>query len=454
MNNVNIIVSGIALLFFNYYLIVNVAYIENGSVGIKYLIGFFLLCLFIIITKYKSIKKTGLRRSAIVLVIFWIYFIVKIAIDIGDPLAVKSYMFGTTGGMITFYILGALTSVILTNINILYTRFNKFYIFDALVLAYFIINAIMLLNLYNVLEAKMRDDIFAITQEKVDYQRPGDFIVISYLLSVFLYVRYIGFKKNFNIFVLKVGRTLVFSLMTLSTMLSLIATQMIGSNKSAVLVLMTYFILITGRALLSKKNIRTYISNKYRSLFKLIFFRYFLYIIIFSIVGVLISVTVLLAFSYYFNIELSTTRLGGYGEGFYNPLATRIDLFTLFLPHMSYSGLLGNMNVDCMTTGCGTFIHSSLLMLLTHTGIVGLLLFCTYLLFALKESNKLRGYYNESSVFIENINQLYLKVILAVVFMMSLIGTAISWSVLWFLFGMVFPFVVITSKSGKESSAS
>jgi O-antigen ligase len=59
-------------------------------------------------------------------------------------------------------------------------------------------------------------------------------------------------------------------------------------------------------------------------------------------------------------------------------LMSRIEILKNFDMQFSISPIFGNMYSDNMTSGSGTAAHSLALSLLSHTGVIGFLLFCLF----------------------------------------------------------------------------
>ena len=118
---------------------------------------------------------------------------------------------------------------------------------------------------------------------------------------------------------------------------------------------------------------------------------------------------------------------------------SRLELWSNFAIHLDYSLLLGNMGVDTYTTGTGTYVHSLVGSLLTHLGLIGFILFFTYLYFAIKE--KLYSSYSEGEYgrYVDNGISVYSLIVFIAMLLIASVGVFFTWVPIWFLMGMFFP---------------
>jgi len=118
---------------------------------------------------------------------------------------------------------------------------------------------------------------------------------------------------------------------------------------------------------------------------------------------------------------------------------SRLELWSNFVIHLDYSLLLGNMGVDTYTTGSGSYVHSLVGSLLTHLGLIGFILFFTYLYFAIKE--KLYSSYSEGEYgrYVDNGISVYSLIVFIAMLLIASVGVFFTWVPIWFLMGMFFP---------------
>ena len=146
----------------------------------------------------------------------------------------------------------------------------------------------------------------------------------------------------------------------------------------------------------------------------------------------------------FFDIDLDQFRIFGFGSET-NAMSTRLELISNFFIHFDYNPIFGNMAVDILTTGEGSYAHSFILSLLSHLGIIGFILFFIYLFVAIKE--KLN---NHNNLFVNNLFTLYSLVVFVGIFAIASFGTFITWVSIWFLLGLIFPPIVFKNRKEKQ----
>ncbi|MFW5983342.1 MAG: hypothetical protein ACOCQ4_02485, partial [bacterium] len=354
------------------YFSTNIKHLGDGGTGYTYLVIMVLtsLALFIISGRYYVIFQ--IKKSFLLLILFFGYIVIKFFIDIDSMSLIKQYTIGSTGGILFSFSLGLILSFVISDLYITMQK-NRFYARFAsnMMIAYSWVILLFILQLYKYNLAHIRTDRFLVAHVKGVYQRPGDMlfmqVIILVTISALLYIH----KTNSS------GR-LPFYLANIaiipSILLSILLSQLIGSNSGAV-ASAGFFILLVSYFFIAKKitPIRSIKINSIllgwlgRRLTK----------------GVLISslffITAAFALMRYFSISLSNLRIFSYGTGKISSVGTRMDILTNnFLTHFAYNPFFGNAQVEIETTGGGTYVHS-LLSILTHTGIVGLIFFMVFL---------------------------------------------------------------------------
>jgi hypothetical protein len=157
----------------------------------------------------------------------------------------------------------------------------------------------------------------------------------------------------------------------------------------------------------------------------------------------LLVVTLLvLTLTHYLGLDIERTRIFNFGAGGQNSsLEARAEYFQwYFMLHWNYSPIFGNMYVDGLTSGHGTYVHSFPAYLLTHTGIVGFTVFCLYAFFATKELLYRPCIYEVGvqTAIISNSLRNYSLALIIIFFLIASAGTHIGWTVLWFVMGFAF----------------
>jgi len=157
---------------------------------------------------------------------------------------------------------------------------------------------------------------------------------------------------------------------------------------------------------------------------------------VFGVLALVLLIGVILSVSSYLGIDLTMTRLGGFGSGEVSSVSSRLALLDNFAVQFAHSPFFGNMNVDCLTTGCGSYVHSLLATLLTHTGFFGFFLFSSYLILAYKERLKVENNQAQKSVLAANIFNLYSMLFFSAVLLIAIVGTSLTSATLWFTMGV------------------
>lgn len=422
------------------YLFTNIKLIDEGSPALAVLafsvmIGVFLLVLEIILKKNIYIKK-----SFFFLVLFLIYFIVNITLN--RPNDLKALLIATTGGIILFYILGSLVAMNLLYIKEKILKSNQFLnMFNFFYIVFCLLFFVLFLDTFTTLIANVRTDLFLLADLNGMYQRPGAFLVISFFIysfitAFFLFVNKYEKKSKF----MTLMAFLLFVLYCLLTIGGMLLSQMIGSNNTLVnlsgLLFATsiFYIFINftkSENLLSKIKLnikKIFLSKLASKLFGSILISLFMVFVL------------LLGLINFFNIDLDKFRIFGFGTET-NAMTTRLELISNFFIHFDYNPIFGNMAVDTLTTGEGTYIHSFVGSLLTHLGIVGFILFFIYLFVAIKE--KLN---NHNNLFVNNLLSLYSLVVFVGIFAIASFGTFITWVPIWFLLGLIFPPIIFKNR--------
>ncbi|MFW5887000.1 MAG: hypothetical protein ACOCUL_04515, partial [Bacteroidota bacterium] len=154
--------------------------------------------------------------------------------------------------------------------------------------------------------------------------------------------------------------------------------------------------------------------------------------------GVLISslffITAAFALMRYFSISLSNLRIFSYGTGKISSVGTRMDILTNnFLTHFAYNPFFGNAQVEIETTGGGTYIHS-LLSILTHTGIVGLIFFMVFLFAIYNDITKNTS--NDISLYTNKHYSLFRLLSVSIILTYAILWAFFNWMPLWFGIGL------------------
>jgi hypothetical protein len=444
------------LTVFNRYLFDNIVYIGEGSCSLE-LLGMS-VALGAVLFFWRWIASGGIfiKYSAMVLALFYIYFVVRIVLDIGEIACLRSMTIATTGGTFLFYGLGVLIAVSLRRVVYLSAASRKFKRTTCyMACVYMVLSVAFLLNTVITLLPRLRSDIFLIADLQGAYQRPGNFLALSFLLFSLVFILIVLLNKNNRIIAYKVLAPFFILLFFIQTCISIVFSQLIGSNKAfaltagfALITVASYFLLLfpkvrffLHRAPLKLKNVILCVMG--RRLFGVT-------AITLALLAVMLWGVVL-----YLQIDLTSTRIMNFGQGgVASSLSSRIDILLGNFPvQFDYAPFFGNMNVDTLTTGRGSYVHSFLGMSLTHLGLFGTMIFLGYLVMALR-SFFIQPERNIPAhiAFVSKGSILYAALMFCAIVCLAVIGTHLTWVVLWFAMGLFTCPVVFRARNefGKE----
>lgn len=421
------------------YLFINIKNIGGEGGALLHIIAFYItsIIIFVMIALKKSLVINGsfLLLSTVIL---WIA--IKILGDIGNYEYLKKFMFATTGGILFFYFCGLFLSISsLELIDLcLTTRAcpSRCNILKSAIFIFLIFVLYRNIDLFLNLKERLRDDLFIIKNVNGSYQRPGNFLSISFLLTSYLYV----FQQIKNFYIknnkklLKHSAVLIIYLCIM--IMSSISAQMMGSNNAFIIIIGTGIITLIITSIVLRNSIKNKYSQK-PPLNRLIIKKLLLKSISISLIIMIIAVLLIVIF----NFDISKTRFMGYGTNTNTSLESRLTIIqNNFLIHFNDSPIIGNYNVEQETTGIGTYIHSFFLQSLTHTGVVGFLMFLILfvsLFISLGVKNTSLIYKHQLSLPLEKPIKLFSLLILMYFLLVANIATVITWPVLWFGLGML-----------------
>lgn len=410
------------------YLFTNIKLFADESPAIEFLGFFVVLGSALLFLEFYLKKNFCIKKSFFILVLFFSYYIVNILINKTDDL--KSFTIATTGGIILFYLMGAIISVNFQFIKHQVTSSRSFLkSFNIFYMALSIVFFSLFFDTFFEMLGKMRKDLFLIEGLDGFYQRSGNFLIISffiYSIFTFFFIFSNKYYKNMTI------TSIIFFCIYFSiTLLGIFLSQIIGSNNAFICISGILFAGITFYIFTSITKSKQFLDH-HRLNYKEIFFSRLTKKLIFSsgITFFIIICFFMVVINYY---DINIEKLRFFGNDMAS-ITTRIDALNNFIIHFNNNTMLGNINVDVLKTGEGTYVHSFVLSMLSHMGIIGTIIFFIYLIMATKESIKsYNGFYLNNVFFLYNMS-LFLGI-----FLIAACAVFINWVPLWFLFGMVFP---------------
>lgn len=370
----------------------NVMELDGGAGGYQYLYtSLFFVCVLAAIHGVRA-SRIMIKRSFLLLTSFYLYFLIRLVADTGDYSVFKELTVGTTGGTLISYILGAasLTAVgCVGRSSVRRDRFIEyawFYVYMAIAIAF---TAIALSS--NI--EGVQSDLFMIKDSSGGYQRPGNLLSMKHLIESFLVVSF--FLRRINIRSAGyLGSGLIVLCFSLDSVLSIVLSQLIGSNSGMLMVGIAFVVTMSFLFFLfldrkKKRLLHPYRTGKVASVYDWVpgVIKSFLAIVVAVALASYVIVVVT-------DFDLTVFRAFSFletGESAPSSVSSRFDLIRRFyMEQLAYSPIMGNMAVDRLTTGTGTYAHSLPLSLASHVGFVGAILFAAYLLSVTRESRNIR----------------------------------------------------------------
>lgn len=428
----------LVFLLFSVFIFANIIYIDNvdgtGAVGLLFLALLVIFSFFIVLIHPEYIKINFIKKSFIILLCYFCYFIFRIVFDIYDFKKLKAYTVGTTGGIILFYGLGVLMGLLvflIYNVPLGFKVVNKWK--SCFFAVYLVCNIYLLIRSFLTMAPRIRMDIFSVAGG-INYQRPGDFLIINSMMVFLLYIHnYIYLFKRSSVlkFFLLLLCFCIFMLYILAVMLF---AQLLGSNNAFICCFGILFLTVIFHIFFFLFG-KTKILNTHKISFKRIFIgeigkrvrlSIFISLFIFLLLGGM--------FLFKSNIDLSKLRIFNYGEG--GKLAnfdTRLVLLGNFYTQFYISPFFGNMQADALTTGDGSYVHSFFLSMLTHTGILGTFIFMLFIISAVREY-----FYANRIILYDSGIAVYGILLFLGILAIAVVGVFITWIPIWFLIGFLF----------------
>lgn len=387
-----------------------------------------------------------IRFHFLVFLFFVAWIALRVAIDLGDPHYLKAITLGTTGGILLFYLAGAFF-----NMTYVWLRVNS----RMAAVHVFVIQIFLVLTLYLLINffSRMRIDIFLIENLDGSYQRPGNFLSISFIIASVIFTSLLSIwsrmnKGNIKIFFL-------FSMYSFIAIVLLVSSQLIGSNSATAVIMGTYVLTFIVLLLIRNKKIqRLHADGRLACSMS----KYMMQSVFRSTIIVLtLFATLSLFLIWGTGFDILGINLFGFGSGELNSITSRFEiLIQTGMAQMGHSPFFGNMNVAYLVTGIeGLHLHSFFLFIFSNLGLIGLLL--AIIFFFLIFHQLYRSYKLELSPVGCRVNALMLLYFIFILLFLLLFAnfTAdVTWIVIWFVVGFISqPFGFKSGKSNLRSGA-
>lgn len=402
------------------YLFGNVAKIGEQGVGQSLIVIYFLCGIMLALLKYSDIK-VKFNVSLLIFIAGLIWISIRYLIDYQEYLSLREIMLGTTGGILLFFLLGLLINNSSGEVKNYY--FAKFY---AISIMYFG----LVVWVYFQLSSQIRVDIFLLDDSTESYQRPGNFISISFIIYSFVYI-----KSLFCIILIdasNVYKVINNSIYLIITLMLILLTQLIGSNSATAVVLIISFITTCFFSLFLRFDF-----NKFSRLtVKRVIAKYLIQVL--KVVVVLTAVVLLVIF--YLEIDIFQMRMFGFGEYENSSINSRFDIIAKWgWQQISFAPIFGDVKVAEKVTGDdGMFLHNFLPSALASLGIIGFILIISFFYYSFKYLFKSANKFNELKSLhgcLKMLGKYYAILIIASLFIFANLTVHYSWCVIWFALG-------------------
>lgn len=424
------------------YLVLNVLNVGEGGTALPLLGMFFVLSSTAVLLDF-SRCRTAVHGHFFVFLLFVAWLTYRTLVDLNDIAHVKKLTVATTSGILLFFLLGTFARQTLDKINaigeiiwlrLLFVVFFLFYVW-----IFFSFNN-RLLN---------SDEIFYMDGVDGDYQRPGNFMILLFVMCSFVLLSQVcrlkaNKKKNLSVCLLAYY---------IMTVLNLVSSQAMGANTATACILAIYMMSAVLALLYADEDVRDkYLRGILSFPFSICLFerliRYSLVVVVFSAVATFALVQIT-------SFDLQRTRVFGFGSGVNSSITSRMEIFREEGAGQIGNALfLGNLDVARLTTGDpGRTLHSFVPNIIAELGLIGLSIVAWLLiLIAQKIFVFMKCSTKEETGFLLASIGLWLFFILGFLFFYANLAVGKEWSVMWFFLGFavnVFPNRLLAKARGR-----
>jgi len=418
------------------YLSLNIINVGQDGTALPLLAGFVFFAGYYFLLALLKYRLT-IRKHFFVFLLFVFWMSLRIIIDLQDLEHLKQITIATTGGVLLFFLIGTFVRKALDN-----TVFKgKIHYYKLFLILYFIIG----LSIFMSFKARLtRLDIFYIEGVAGGYQRPGNFMIMLFMIASFVFItvatRSITKKTISFMFWLFIY--------SLGMILNLINSQMIGSNAATANILAIYLMTVVLSFLAFNKSIyKNYLNNQLvlplskKSLKKMS---------LFSVILIIVCIGFALEIINKMNIDLAKTRAFGFGSNENSSVNSRIEILKeTGIAQMGYSPLFGNTNVAYLVTGnSGRTLHNFIPNIIAELGLIGLIIVCAlFVMVFMGLIKEIKNQKRNKLGFIKALQNYWLLFVFLFLFLYANISVGKSWSVMWFFIG--FSIHIFGSSKGK-----
>lgn len=327
-----------------------------------------------------------------------------------EPPRFRELMFGTTGGIALFFLLGCLCHF---NIEAL-QKVWRFYPRHGIIFLWFFSLTIIfsyLLIIFNSSDAGsiLRNLIIA----DGTYQRKGSLLTILYIVYLLAYLK---LHRSFEGL-----RLWNFIILFPVTAVMLFYSQFVRSNSAFATILLMYLftLFLEFSSLGSKARLRSVTVGAF---------------VLFG--GLVYAGRNLLEL---YDV-VSHFRIFGYGKFDFSSIISRVDLFSRSLDQFNFGPIFGDMNSDSKAGQAGKYPHNLLAHALTHLGLIGFILMTFACVLLFMRSRVALIFKNIFKMAPPAHRQVGISAIIMPILLISILFQTITWSPFWFTVGLFFPF--------------
>ena len=370
-------------------------------------------------------KQIKLSKIFLISLIFPMFVAIRSLYDSNNFSYFLEYTIRPTGGLFLYLFLG----IFLVAQQELLLKLKLFNSAKTILYFKIVFSLLIILLCFFQIFSNISSEIFLLDVLEGRYQKPGNLLTV---LIISIQVSLLNIQKLS--ITTKLGDLLFFFV----SILAAIASQAFGSN--------TGFIIIAFLTI-NYFSIKLIIKNRFfQRLFErpmpyemrfMIFSKSFVLTTFWQVLFVITFIVIFLIIALGFFFEFfSLFRIFGYGDlTSYDSISSRYQQIANFFPQFAIGTIFGNLESDSLTTGSGTYPHSFILSLLTHTGLFGFTLFFLFFLFYTNRLFNLHNFISDN----ERKMKIYGYYIYTMIFgllVYSSLATFFTWPPIWFLIGI------------------
>ncbi len=408
-----------ALCTFSVYIFQNIKYFGPG-VGLSILVlYFFLFVVSLVVNFSESLLRIGrIKYSLLITILFLTYTSLRYFADSGfNNLA--EFTVGTHTGLVLAFFIGLSLSILVAQLFRHCSSGNNVNLLAKKLLAiFFMLTLYLSVDAFLYLYSNVSDGIFLTSSLATDYQRPGNFILMSSILNIVLVSMLIikGVGKSFSYF------------LYIQLMVNIVLSQLFGSNNAtASITILTVMYFVYSRLIIEQLSGNAGFNI---NIYSLIFGKIAKSTITTIAKLLLIGLVLFYASFVLFDLNLPNFRILNTLD---DSLGSRLQILSNdFMVQFLHSPIFGNMDVHNIT---GARYPHSLISIITHLGVTGWLFFTILMFFIYKDirhvdSNKICIYTNDSY-------SLLRLLIISVMVILVLITSFFTWMPFWFSIGLL-----------------